>query len=156
MQCSNCDQDLLPGAAFCGNCGAKIVSVASSVPVQNEVVTQPQVDQSQQPTYTGQQTLNTPTLNPVGQGSTVAVPSGNKSGLSIASMVIGILSILTMFIIQGLPFVLGIVSIILGIVGKKKGGKALAFVGIITGAISVLFVTLITLLFVIMLSAAGV
>lgn len=134
MKCSNCDQDLLPGAAFCGNCGAKIVSAASSVPARNQDLAQPQIDQPQQPENTNQQTLNTPIFNPAGQGSTVAVPSVNKSGLSIASMVLGIISIPFIFYAY-LGFILGLLAIIFGIVGRKKGEKTIAMAGIITGSI---------------------
>lgn len=57
-------------------------------------------------------------------------------------MVTGILSILTVLTFPPITIVLGITSIILGIVGKKKGGKAMAIAGIITGVISILILAL--------------
>jgi hypothetical protein len=64
--------------------------------------------------------------------------SGSK-GLSIAALVLGIIGFLTGFI--GIGILLGLVAIILGIVAlaKHKAGKGLAIVGIVTGAMAVVF-----------------
>ncbi|HOV40538.1 MAG TPA: DUF4190 domain-containing protein [Oscillospiraceae bacterium] len=59
-----------------------------------------------------------------------------KSGLSIASMVLGILSIL-FFCIPYISIPLAIVGLILGIISlvKKQGGKGMAIAGVICSAI---------------------
>ncbi len=60
----------------------------------------------------------------------------NKKGLSIASMVLGIVSILL-----GRNFLIaiacGVLAIIFGLKGKKMGGKGMAKAGFITGIIGV-------------------
>ena len=56
-----------------------------------------------------------------------------KKGLSIASMVLGIVGL----IIFALPC--GILAIIFSIVGKKKGGKGFATAGLVLGIIDVVF-----------------
>lgn len=59
-----------------------------------------------------------------------------KKGQSVASMVLGIISITT-FCIPFLPIVLAAVALILGIMSmvNKKGGRNLAIAGIICGAV---------------------
>lgn len=69
-----------------------------------------------------------------------------KSGLAIASMVLGIISIVCSLsmIFVFLGFILGIVGLVLGIVGKSKiktsqgqiGGDGMALAGIICSSIS--------------------
>lgn len=60
----------------------------------------------------------------------------NKKGLSIASMVLGIVSILL-----GRNFLIaiacGVLAIIFGLKGKEMGGKGMAKAGFITGIIGV-------------------
>jgi len=60
-----------------------------------------------------------------------------QKGLSIASMVCGILSLVGCWCC-GLGVVLAIVAIVLGIIGRKKGGKGFALAGIICGSIGVI------------------
>lgn len=74
-------------------------------------------------------------------------PSGSKSnGMAIASLVLGILSILTGFFIIGGLF--GIIAIVLGILGLRKakrgeaGSGGLALAGIVTGTIGLLLAIL--------------
>ncbi len=72
-------------------------------------------------------------------------PPGEKMGLSIASLVLGILSLCGSgaFICGG---ILGIVAIILGYLGLHSKGRGMAIAGIILGAIGILL-TLIFLVF---------
>lgn len=59
-------------------------------------------------------------------------------GMSIASLVLGIISVLTCCF--GVGAVFGLVALIFGIVSLVKGrGKGLAIAGIVTGAIGLLF-----------------
>jgi hypothetical protein len=72
-----------------------------------------------------------------------AVPKQSSSGLSIASMVLGILSIFCCLIwFMAIPF--GITAVILGFLGKGKGGKGMAIAGIITGLIGTVLSIIIT------------
>ena len=57
-------------------------------------------------------------------------PMEEKKGMSIASMVLGIIGLVFWCIpILGGP--IGIVGLILGIVGRKKGGRGMATAGIV-------------------------
>lgn len=60
-------------------------------------------------------------------------PVEEKKGLSIASMVLGLVGLL----IFALPC--GILAIIFSLLGKKKGGKGFATAGLILGIIDVAF-----------------
>jgi hypothetical protein len=64
-------------------------------------------------------------------------PSGDKKGLAIASLVLGILNLCSWFLpICGGP--LAIVGIILGILGIKSSQKTLAIVGIVLSGLGLL------------------
>lgn len=65
-------------------------------------------------------------------------PQEEKKGMSIASMVLGIVGLIAWCLpILGLP--MGIVGLILlGIVGIRKGGKGMAIAGIITSVITII------------------
>ena len=82
--------------------------------------------------------LETPSTEPVHPPVVSPQPS---SGLPVASMVLGILSLI------GFGPILGIPAIVLGIVGLKKSPneRGLSWAGIITGAISTIIATLVTL-----------
>ena len=60
-----------------------------------------------------------------------------QKGLSIASMVCGILSLIGCWCC-GLGLILAIAAIVLGILGRKKGGKGFGLAGIICGSIGVI------------------
>ena len=66
------------------------------------------------------------------------MPQQEKKGLAIASMVLGITSIVPGWCIPYLPFILGLIGVILGGVSlsKKQGGKGLAVAGLVTSIIS--------------------
>lgn len=74
-------------------------------------------------------------------------PAGNRNGLGTASMVLGILSLVTWFLLIGGVF--GVVAVVLGALGRGKakrgeasnGGMALA--GIVTGALGILLTVLV-------------
>ena len=59
--------------------------------------------------------------------------SEEKKGMSIASMVLGIVGL----IVAALPC--GILAIIFSILGKKKGGKGFATAGLVLGIIDAVF-----------------
>mgnify|MGYP002626869172 CR=1 FL=1 len=62
----------------------------------------------------------------------------DKKGLAIASMVLGIVSIVPGWCIPYLPLVLGLIAVILGgvSINKKQAGKGMAIAGLVTGIIS--------------------
>ena len=62
----------------------------------------------------------------------------DKKGLCIASMVLGIISIV-LFCIWYISVPCAILAIIFGILGMKSSFKGMAIAGIITGALGILF-----------------
>ncbi|MGB4957668.1 MAG: DUF4190 domain-containing protein [Candidatus Saccharimonas sp.] len=75
-----------------------------------------------------------PTSTPQSPASQVSATTGK--GLAIASLVLGILAILTSIVFGG---ILGIVAIILGAIAlKKRIAKGMSIAGIVTGALGVL------------------
>ena len=65
-----------------------------------------------------------------------------KKGLSIAAMIFGILSILSC-IFGPVCWVLGLAGIIMGIFGRKRGGKGMGTAGIICGSVGLVLSILI-------------
>ncbi len=64
-------------------------------------------------------------------------PAGDKKGLAIASLVVGVLNLCGWLLpICGLP--LGIVAVILGVLGIKSSQRTLAIVGIVLGGLTIL------------------
>lgn len=110
--------------------------------------------------YGGQQPYEQPTFNQqnYGQpqydqyGQPVYNPYNNqpekKNGLGIASMVLGILSLLLACCCYYLGIILGIASIILGILSmrKQEATKGFAIAGIITGGLGLVFAIVIIII----------
>lgn len=65
---------------------------------------------------------------------TGTVQQTEQKGLSIASMVLGIVSMI--LCIPYLPIPCAILAIIFSIVGRKKGGRGMAITGMVLGIIS--------------------
>lgn len=59
-----------------------------------------------------------------------------QKGLSIAAMVLGILSMTCCC--GGIGVFMGIAAIIMGVIGKKKGGRGMGIAGIVCGSIGVI------------------
>ena len=102
MVCNKCGSPITPGATFCTNCGAPVEAQA------------PQ-------TYNATPVYNAP--------QPAAVPG---KGLAIASLVLGIVSLLCF------PVVTGVLAAIFGGVAKSKGNTSgMATAGIVLGIIGV-------------------
>lgn len=76
------------------------------------------------------------------------IPQEGGKGLSIASMVLGIVSIFPGWCIAWAPVILGLIAVILGgiSISKKKPGKGMAIAGLVTGIISLALYVVIVLL----------
>lgn len=68
-----------------------------------------------------------------------------SKGLSIAALSVGILSLLTSCC-GCVGLLVSIVAIVLGIIGRPKGGKGMATAGIICGAIGLILCVILTIL----------
>lgn len=77
---------------------------------------------------------------PMNQMPMGAAPVKKPAGLSIASMVCGIVAIVMLCCFYWLSVVLGLVAIILGAVALKKqaGGKGMAIAGLVCGILGVI------------------
>lgn len=152
MQCSNCGHDITPGAEFCGNCGARLVAetAAPGTPAttQSPIITgQPQPAQAPMPTavVVGAQ----PGTGTAPGQQAYAVVKQSSKGLSIASMVLGILSIFGLLFYYLAGIIFGVIAIVLAIIGKKKGGRGMAIAGLVTGIIGAVLSVLLLLLFIV-------
>ena len=87
------------------------------------------------------------TYVPAPEQPQVPVPANKPTGLAITSMVLGILSVVTLFTVI-LPVPLAIAAIVFGIVSlvKRLGGKGMSIAGTATaGASLLIFVAFIVL-----------
>lgn len=108
MNCNNCGNVIPEGNAFCEVCGAP---VAQDVPVME---------------------------TPVAEAPVYAAPANEeKKGLSIASLVLGIISVIT-WLIPLFGFPTALTGLILGCIGVRKGGKGIGIAGIVLCAIFLL------------------
>ena len=62
-------------------------------------------------------------------------------GLSVASMVLGIIS-LVIFCFWYISIPLAIIAIVLGVIGMKSGGKGMAIAGLVCGIVTIALVVL--------------
>lgn len=164
MKCPKCGSANEGNMKFCGNCGEKLLNTPISTepinaepinakpinvePIQTvdaEVVeSTPLAEQEISINYNSVDTSNNYQNNsnipPIYEAVPQAVNVNGMIGISIASMVCGILSLLCCCI-SGFVFVLSIAAIVLGIISIKNTyeGKAMAIAGIVTGTISIIF-----------------
>lgn len=136
MFCSSCGSEIPEGSKFCTSCGAPIETVAPVEEVVAEVVTEEAAPADADPVFNPVQSVNTEPQYDYSEtvyGNVEAAPTEQK-GMSIASMVLGIIGILA-WCIPCCGYPIGITGLILGIVGRKKGGKSYALAGIICSII---------------------
>jgi len=77
-------------------------------------------------------------VNEVKQEEVKEVKNEEKAGLSIASMVLGIVSIV-LFCLIWISIPCAVLAVIFGLVGRKKGGKGMATAGLVLGIITLVF-----------------
>ena len=161
MFCTNCGEKLLDGATFCTNCGEKIVlgennaqssdSATQTSDVESKKVVslaKPRLEPKPEPERTtvvnpqnafeSSASMSAPT--PTSTPTEVNAPRTN--GLSIASMVLGIVSI-CLAALQLISFPSGILAIIFSAKTQKSGNKnGMAKAGMITGIIGLVLAVL--------------
>ena len=72
-------------------------------------------------------------------------PAQESKGLSIASMVLGIISVV-LFCIWYISIPCAILAIIFGIIGMKKGGRGMGIAGLVLGIVALAILAIIYLL----------
>lgn len=88
------------------------------------------------------------------ENKTVETPVQESKGLSIASMVLGIVSVV-LFCIWYISIPCAILAIIFGIVGMKKGGKGMGVAGLVLGIVALAILAIIYLLALIGIASIG-
>lgn len=141
MSCSNCGHEIVEGAEFCGNCGARIMQAPqqpSSQTINSETVVAAPSSPRTTAVVTGTEgAISIETPQDVQQRPVAyAIQSKPNPTLSRLGLIFGILSILTMLLF---PFgqILSIVAIVLSVIGLQKGGKGFAISGIVTGVLTI-------------------
>lgn len=78
-----------------------------------------------------------------------------SNGLAVASLVLGIVSIVFSFFLQWLGLIIGIVGIVLGVMAKKKNPSGMATAGLVLSIIGTVLCALIFIACAACLSAVG-
>jgi hypothetical protein len=155
MVCSNCHTEIYQGAQFCGNCGAQIMLAplpqqpapvgvdpqlvgngATLPPNSTDIPTNAQPNFPPVPTMSGATSMPESVTAPIQAQGTYPIPKQENTGMSIASMVLGIIALLLSWLLI-ISFPLAILALILGFIGRDKGGKGMALAGIITAGIAI-------------------
>lgn len=130
MKCENCGSEIEENVKFCSNCGAEIkaevkedIKEEKQVPVVQTTVKQAEIVQEE------------------------------KTGFSIASLILGIVAILCIFEHGALNFICGILAIIFGIIGRKQGAKGIGTTGMILGIASLVLLVIVIIFLMIFASA---
>ena len=143
MFCSKCGKEIADNSQVCGYCGTP-VTARTSYGQQNTQNTQQSVYGEPKPSYTGQsQNQSYSYQNGQYQNTGYGAPQnmdGGATGLGIASMVLGIVSLLLSCCASTwwLTLLAAVLSIVFGILSiqKNSGGKGMAIAGIICSIIS--------------------
>lgn len=130
-KCPNCGAELEDNAVFCDECGVQLAQQSEHNPPSTPPVMRTNVSDA---SAINLQSMVTPK----------ASDGMKNSGIGIASMVLGIISICFL----GILFIPEIVGLILGIIamGKTDTKHTFAVVGIVTSAIAFVLVVVIMLM----------
>ena len=130
-KCPNCGAELEDNAVFCDECGVQLAQQSNHNPPSTPPIVRTNVS-------------DTSAINLQSMVTPKASDGMKNSGLGIASMVLGIISVCSL----GILFIPKIVGLILGIItmGKKDTKHTFAVVGIVTSAIAFVLVIVIMLM----------
>jgi hypothetical protein len=124
MFCVNCGTKIEEGVKFCSGCGTPVVSAGVEIK-QEKAVNFIQTQPSALPASGVYQAQNT---------QITASGTTDKKGFAIASLVLGLCSLLA-FLLPFLGFPVSIVGLIMGVVGYKSSKKGFAIAGLILSMI---------------------
>lgn len=149
--CAQCGSSNGAEAKFCANCGARLETAEAAQPAaENNVYAQELPDEAEGAAPIQEEIKidydnNEGSFSSVSYGTVQAEPrtedKGGCIGLSIASLVCGILSLICCCL-TWFSFVLTIAAIVCGIITlvKNYDGKGMAIAGIITGGLGLVIV----------------
>lgn len=120
MKCEKCGKEIEENSKFCSNCGEKIEDKIIEVEKVNTEENNEQDKQENQSKVKNAEIINE-----------------EKSGLSVASLILGIAAILCVFEHGILNITCGILAIVFGAIGRKKGAKGTGTAGMILGIASI-------------------
>ena len=140
MFCKNCGTQLKDEAAFCHSCGT--------------AVTTPKAEPAQTENTEAKVAFDAPAANgaenvaPIYQmpqyTAPVEEPQDDKKGFSVASLVLGIVSLLPCCCAN---FITAILAVVFGILGIKSSNKNLSVIGIILAAVAFVLYLIVIILY---------
>jgi len=133
MLCKYCGTTLKEGASFCHQCGQKVEAGVAASQAETPNVSEPAVPLPVD-------------YNQIAPQYVIPEPEQkDNSGFAIASLVLGIVSIVVCCC--GINLITAILAIIFGVLGLRSSKKGLAIAGIITAAVSIFFLILLIILY---------
>jgi len=143
MFCKNCGTELKDGALFCHGCGAEIKKVQSAPVNENVIANTDVINEKPQPTEAQPTYAPSPFLQPYAMNTPVQSEKKDSSGFAVASLVLGIISLLPICCVN---LITAILAFIFGLISLKSSKKGLAIAGIVLSIIAVL-IAVVTIIF---------
>ena len=156
MFCRICGTALKDGAAFCHSCGAQ-VKKDRPAPVNENVIVNTDVinEKLQAPVSEASNDQSETASSPFAQPYVKTPPMQNEkkdySGFAIASLVLGIVSVLPLCCVNVITAILGIIFSLISIKSSKKG---MAIAGLILSIIAIIIAFITFIVFIIELATA--
>ncbi len=150
MFCKNCGTELKDGAAFCHKCGTAV-----TMPKAEPAVAENTAEKTEAKVmFDTPAANNTENVAPIYQmpqyTAPVEEPQDDKKGFSVASLVLGIVSLLPCCCVN---FITAILAVIFGILGIKSSNKTLSIVGIILAGVAFILYLIIVIAYAFILEA---
>lgn len=150
MICPNCGHTNSDDATFCTSCGQRFAPpvAAEPAPTYTEQTSNPQQayteSQNTNPNYT-QAEPHTTYNNASAYGQTTYTPSPNteptssSNGFAVASLVLGIVSVIFSVLLPFITLPASVVGLIMGIMAMKRPyGKGMSIAGIVLNSLGIL------------------
>lgn len=132
MYCKNCGTLINEGALFCHNCGKEIKTAEPKVDTNEQDIIKSEVNvQEQNPSPFAQPMADAPVNTPT---TAQKNEKSDRSALAVASLVLGIVSLLPLCCVNTITAVLGL---IFGIISIKSSKRGMAIAGIILSVIAI-------------------
>ena len=151
MFCKNCGKELLEGASFCSSCGTAVTVPGTENP-QSENAS----DKGEEKVVFGAPVGDGEATSPIYQmpqyNAPVEEKADDKKNFSLASLILGICSLLPCCCVN---FITAILAVIFGIIGIKSSNKTLSIVGIILAAAAFLIYLIAIIVYIALIGASS-